>query len=134
MPDIIWLLLAVSLALPIPMPTVRDSRIVVEGKATFYADPYVGRIMQNGQPYDPAAMTCAVALEDWSELAGKTLHVCNTCGGKCVDVRVTDTGYLRAWNVALDLSPAAFRALRGYGLACDNDGVMEVTVRVKEGP
>ena len=82
----------------------------MEGVATWYGEPHVGRTMQNGQPYDPGAMTCAVDISRWEQLQGAQLLVCTAQA--CVECRVTDTYYADG----VDLSVAAFRQLAALGV------------------
>ena len=83
---------------------------IMQGDATYYAEPYIGRIMQNGETYTGQDATCAVAVERWPELRGKTLVVCTDW--RCIPVTVTDTGGGLGRD-DVDLSEAAFRALFG---------------------
>lgn len=105
---------------------------VMRGKATYYAEPYIGREMRNGEIYTGQEMTCAVSSDRWDELQGTTLRVCVQPVSipyklRCIEVVVTDTGPTEVWQeygVVVDLSVAAFRALVGpLGI-----GVAEVEV------
>ncbi len=51
---------------------------IMQGKATFYAEPYIGREMRGGGIYTGLDMTCAVSSNRWQELRGATLRVCLT--------------------------------------------------------
>lgn len=120
MPDIRWLLLATTvlgLSLPIPAPDF-------VGRATWYAEPYLGRVMRNGEVYTGQEMTAAVDDAQWSALAECELTICHDA--RCIRATVTDSGYLARAGVTLDLSPVAFRALRDLDSPDDNDGIMEV--------
>ena len=96
---------------------------LLEGDATWYGHPYIGRDMRNQQEYTGMGMTCAVSAALWDELRGSKLLVC-TVGNKdshnshsrCVMPIVTDTGDARAFRqhgVAVDLSVKAFKQLAG---------------------
>ena len=112
---------------------------LMEGTATYYAEPYIGRDMRNQQEYTGRGMTCAVSAALWDELRGSKLFVC-TVGNKdshnshsrCVMPIVTDTGNARAFRqhgVAVDLSVMAFRRLAGLDV-----GTLPVRVwRIGEG-
>lgn len=121
------LFLALAIALPAPVMT---------GRATWYGAPYIGREMRNGETYTGQDMTCAVEGDKWTEFAGARLLVCLDTTimhvpRRCVIVTVTDSGdtnEFREHGVVVDLSVAAFDALRPRGTAADNDGVLEVMV------
>jgi len=116
-------------------PQVQSTPTVValmQGKATWYGEQYIGRPMRNGDAYTGTEMTCAVSAWLWEMLAGKTLRVClQDAPDTCIEVLVTDTGDAEAFakhGVRVDLSMAAFKAL-GLDLA---QGVANVTVRIVE--
>jgi len=109
-----------------------SSPVALAGDATYYAAPYIGRPMRNGEPYDPQAMTCAVSAALWvlspDDLgcvgdalfanrmcfANRRLLVCSNAN--CCVVTVTDTGDADAFarhGVVVDLSGGAYRALFG---------------------
>jgi len=108
-----WLLtLTVALSAP----------VALAGDATYYAAPYIGRPMRNGEPYTGDDMTCAVSAalwplrNNWGQrcFAGRRMLVCSATN--CVIVRVTDTGDADAFarhGVVADLSRGAYRALFG---------------------
>lgn len=101
--DLRWFFIAVLLlGLPMAGPPV------MEGKASWYGDPYTGRLMQNGKIYTAADMTCAVPYERWGDLEGRMLIVCDL--DTCILVRATDT---MPGGGVVDLSPPAFRKLVG---------------------
>ena len=98
----------------------------LDGAATYYGAPYIGRPMRNGEVYTGDDMTAAIDAHLWvlspDELgcvsfahrpcfANKRLLVCNNAN--CVVVRATDTGYLAQCGVDLDLSVRAYIALFG---------------------
>ncbi len=78
------------------------------GTASWYGSPKdhtIGKLMANGKPFDPAALTCA----SWAYPLGTMLRV--TSGGKSVVVCVTDRGpnkRLVAQGRIIDLAKAAF--------------------------
>ena len=75
--------------------------------ASWYGEFYRGRVMANGQPFNPDALTCASRVHP----LGTRLRVSH--GNRAVVVTVTDRG--PAWHLIstrqIDLSEAAFRAL-----------------------
>lgn len=93
--------------------------------ASYYHPNYKGRQMANGQPYDPAALTCAT----WDHPLGAELrldYVSRRGARRSVRVTVTDRGpheRLVAQGRRFDLSLAAFRVLEN-----PRAGVIEVTV------
>jgi len=98
---------AISWAVVIAVAT--SPVLAFTGDATWYAEPYVGRPMRNGDVYTGTGLTCAVDGIVWRMFAGKMLLVC--AGMRCVTCTVTDTGRLWQAGVALDLSPAVFARL-----------------------
>jgi len=84
---------------------------LLEGDATWYGYPYIGRRTASGTVYTGQDMTCAVADR---ELLGAKLLV-NANSGSVI-VKVDDTGDAEAfakYGVAIDLSIVAFRRLAG---------------------
>lgn len=108
---------------------------IMDGKASFYSHPYIGREMRGGGIYTGQDATCAVSSDLWEQLRGTRLLVCTLggydCAQKCIVVTVTDTGSFGPDHI--DLSESAFRALRPRGTKCDNDGVLRVRVWMMEG-
>lgn len=83
------------------------------GVATWYGMDYAGKLMTNEQPYNPFVMTAALDIALCREYMGRTLRV---CAGKCIEVEVTDCGYLAENPTALgpsilDMSMASFQEL-----------------------
>ena len=77
----------------------------VRGVASWYGEKYRGKIMANGQPFNPEKLTCASN----HYLLGTRLLV--QSGRKKVQVVVTDRGPDLKLNRQLDLSRAAFQKL-----------------------
>lgn len=75
------------------------------GIASWYGEEHWGKIMANGQRFDPDALTCAC----WNYPLGTKLVV--TRGRQSVVVTVTDRGPAKHLGRAIDLSAAAFRRL-----------------------
>lgn len=97
----------------------------MEGKATFYADCFEGRLTRNEEVFRQEGLTAAVDDSRWPELRNHKLLVCGE--GRCVLVRANDTGYLGEWGIAVDLSKRAFRQLAPL-----RQGVVRVRVWVTE--
>ncbi|HEY1791532.1 MAG TPA: septal ring lytic transglycosylase RlpA family protein [Opitutaceae bacterium] len=90
--------------------------------ASWYGNECRGRLMANGRPFNPDALTCA----SWEYALGTRLLV--TRGDRKVVVTVTDRGPrfdLVSRGRLLDLSAHAFLIL-----ADPRTGVIEVTVKV----
>lgn len=88
--------------------------------ASWYGRAHAGRLMANGRPFDPDALTCA----SWFYPLGTVLRVTN--GSRSVEVIVTDRGPARrlvADGRLIDLSRAAFRRIGHL-----RDGLIEVTI------
>ena len=62
------------------------------GLATYYGEPYIGRLMRNGEPMRTDGLTCAVDASEWASLAGRELII--GVEGRYVRLTVTDTGRL----------------------------------------
>lgn len=89
-------------------------------ETSWYGAECAGRLMANGKPFDPEAMTCA----SWDYPLGTKLRVSH--GGRSVVVVVTDRGPARrlyAQGRTLDLSRAAFRKLGSL-----KAGLLEVNI------
>jgi rare lipoprotein A len=77
-------------------------------RATWYGDRERGKLMANGKPFNPDAMTAA----SWNYPLGSKLKL--SYGNKSVIVEVTDRGGARAFmqfGKVVDLSHAAFAKL-----------------------
>jgi rare lipoprotein A len=77
-------------------------------RATWYGESLRGRLMANGQPFNPDALTAA----SWNYPLGSKLRL--VYGSKSVVVEVTDRGGARArlqFGKVVDLSHAAFARL-----------------------
>ena len=85
---------------------------VKSGKATRYADKYVGRKTANGERYDQRAMTAASAQFP----IGSTVKVTNKINGKTVTVRINDKESVGGGKL-VDLSKAAAKKLGMTGTA-----------------
>ena len=97
---------------------------LLEGYATYYAEPYLGRPMRNGDTYTGDGMTCAVSGHLYPFFAGRTLRVC--APWRCIEVEVTDSGSaseFEKFHIAVDLSVAAFSELAGLDV-----GILPVEV------
>lgn len=80
------------------------------GKASWYGDAYRGKVMANGEVYDPDALTCAT----WDWPLGTELVIRSVDTGRSVRVLVTDRGPARLWRFrdrVVDLSKAAFEEI-----------------------
>ena len=87
------------------------------GTASWYGDELRGKLMANGKPFNPDALTCA----SWNFPLGAKLEV--TYKGRSVFVTVTDRGPHKRLNREIDLSRAAFARLADPRL-----GLIEVRV------
>jgi rare lipoprotein A len=90
-------------------------------RATWYGDSERGKLMANGRPFNPDALTAA----SWNYPLGTKLKV--DYGNKSVRVEVTDRGGVRAFmqfGKVLDLSHAAFARLEKPAA-----GSIRVTIR-----
>jgi rare lipoprotein A len=77
-------------------------------RATWYGDRERGKLMANGHPFNPDALTAA----SWNYPLGSKIKV--VYGNKSVLVEVTDRGGARAFlqfGKVVDLSRAAFASL-----------------------
>lgn len=102
--------------------TARPGMYALTGHATWYGSGLDGKVMANGQVYDPedATTTASNAFP-----LGSELRVTSPKTGRTITVFVRDTGRFPYPDV-LDLSPAAFQLL-GAPLA---SGVVPVTVEL----
>ena len=91
--------------------------------ASWYGEEHRGKLMANGRPFNPDALTAA----SWFHPLGTRLRV--TSGDSSVVVTITDRGPARRLvrqGRVIDLSAAAFRRLAGPEL-----GLVDVTI-IKE--
>ena len=88
--------------------------------ASWYGEDHRGRLMANGQRFNPDRLTCA----SWNYPFGTELRV--THGHRTVTVIVTDRGPAPDLHRDIDLSAAAFRRL-----ADPNLGLIRVTIEGK---
>ncbi len=93
---------------------------VQEGKASYYADKFEGRLTANGEKYKHSKLTAAHKTLPF----GTVLKVTNIKNNKSVEVRVNDRGPFVAGRV-IDLSRSAAEQL-GF----INDGLAEVKIEV----
>lgn len=95
------------------------------GLAAWYGEEHRGRLMANGQPFDPEQLTAA----SWFYPLGTKIRVTAAGSTNSVEVVITDRGparqYLHRGRI-LDLSREAFERLG----SCDL-GVIEVRVDAK---
>lgn len=117
--NIAWTALATALFL-IAMfcaPTRPGASEVRCGSASFYGAERQGRLMANGHPFRPEALTAAM----WDVPLGSVWRVRRN--GKSVDVTITDRGPARSLHRLIDLSEAAGAAIgitkaNGVGKVC----------------
>lgn len=121
------LLLLVSLV--IPALAIRGAEPPPVGQASWYGEAHRGRLMANGQPFDPDGLTAA----SWFYPLGTKVRVTlrdsasSTASPRTVIVTITDRGpakdLLRSGRI-IDLSRAAFQQL-----APPNLGLISVSVQ-----
>ena len=90
-------------------------------RATWYGERERGKLMANGRPFNPDALTAA----SWNYPLGSRLRL--VYGNKSVEVVVTDRGGARAFmqfGKVVDLSHAAFAKL-------EKPAVGTIRVRIK---
>jgi len=90
------------------------------GTASWYGEEHRGKLMANGRPFNPDALTAA----SWFHPLGTRLRVMS--GDSSVVVTITDRGPARRLvrqGRVIDLSAAAFRRLAGPEL-----GLVEVMI------
>ena len=97
---------------------------VMTGKASYYADKFIGRKTASGEPYSATKMTAAHKTLPF----GTMLRVTNVANGKSVDVKVNDRGPFVAGRI-VDLSRAAAEKIDMV-----RAGVAEVKVQVLSKP
>ena len=90
-----------------PDPVLRpESGSVVDGNASYYGDPYHGRLTANGETFDKNKLTAAhrtLPFDTW-------VRVENQTNGRSVDVRINDRGPFVAGRI-IDLSEGAARRI-----------------------
>lgn len=92
-----------------PPAIVQYADAPTTGKASYYGAKHAGRLMANGEPFDPKALTCA----SWFYPFGTKLKVTSLDTGMSVVVVVTDRGpsqHFRRKRI-IDLSQAAFECI-----------------------
>ncbi len=100
-------------------PSLLHAQDVQEGKASYYAKKFFGRMTASGERLHKDSMTCAHRTYPF----GTLLNVYNPANGRSVIVRVTDRGpYVR--GRIIDLS---WRAAKELGITAQ--GVATVTVQ-----
>jgi rare lipoprotein A len=112
------ILLILLLAFYQPKP-----KVIMYGRATFYASMFNGRKTYTDEIYDPKKMTCAcnkVPMHTWLKVTSIKTH-------KSVIVRVNDKLNKRV-STLVDLTPTAARKI---GLI---DGIMKVKVEIVQHP
>jgi len=92
---------------PSPDPVLApESGSVVNGNASYYGDPYHGRLTANGETFDKNKLTAAhrtLPFDTW-------VRVENQTNGRAVDVRINDRGPFVAGRI-IDLSEGAARRI-----------------------
>lgn len=110
------LLLVPILSLCVSLASGLDRLYTAEGKASFYANLFHGRITANGEVFNNLDLTAAHLKLPF----GTFVNVRNTENGRNVIVRINDRGPYVKGRI-IDLSQAAMRMLRGY-----DEGVVPV--------
>jgi len=77
------------------------------GIASYYGESHRGKIMANGQPFNPDKMTGAM----WDIPFGTKMRVTNIGNGKTVTIVITDRGPAKRLHRVLDVSEQAAREL-----------------------
>lgn len=97
-----------------------NTGITEQGKASFYADKYHGRLTASGEKFDQQAMTAAHKKLPFNSM----VKVTNTANNRSVVVRVNDRGPFISGRI-IDLTQHAFEKL-----AEPSAGVINVTIEV----
>ena len=113
------LITLLALAIAVLTPTLAYAKSV--HNASWYGGYFHGRKTASGEIYNKHALTAASN----SHKIGTKLKVTNVKTGKCVVVKVNDTGAFAKYNRTLDLSQAAFQQIAPLG-----QGVVKVTIQV----
>jgi rare lipoprotein A len=92
--------------------TTRTGDQVQTGVASWYGDPFDGRLTANGEIYDMEKMTAAHRTFPF----GTVLRVENLANGKMTEVRINDRGPFVRERI-IDLSHAAAQAISMPGIA-----------------
>lgn len=93
-------------ALFIALTSSAEQRYVANGKASYYADKFHGRLTSNGEVFNQDSLTCAHRTLPF----GTYLRVTNKSNGRSVIVRVNDRGPFVDGRI-VDLSKAAAEQL-----------------------
>jgi rare lipoprotein A len=101
-----------------------DLDVRQRGKASYYADKFVGRTTASGDTYDPDAMTAAHQTLPF----GTRVRVVRLDTGASVVVRINDRGPFQEGRI-IDLSKAAARELEMI-----RAGVVEVRIEPVDAP
>jgi len=97
-----------------------NTGITEQGKASFYADKYHGRLTASGEKFDQQAMTAAHKKLPFNSM----VKVTNTANNRSVVVRVNDRGPFIRGRI-IDLTQHSFEKL-----AEPSAGVINVTIEV----
>lgn len=97
-----------------------NTGVTEQGKASFYADKYHGRLTASGEKFDQQAMTAAHKKLPFNSM----VKVTNTANNRSVVVRVNDRGPFIRGRI-IDLTQHAFEKL-----AEPSAGVINVTIEV----
>ena len=97
-----------------------DPGQTAHGKASYYADKFIGRTTANGETYDPDALTAAHRTLPF----GTRVRVTRLSNGESVVVRINDRGPFIRGRI-IDLSHAAAQELNMM-----REGVVPVELEV----
>lgn len=93
---------------PNPPAIIETAHVPMAGIASWYGERHRGKLMANGKPFNPDAMTCA----SWHYPFGTLLKVTSQNTGAFVIVEVTDRGPSKKYrDRIIDLSKAAFNQI-----------------------
>ncbi len=112
--------------LPAPPPLQAQSAVPERGLASWYGETHRGKIMANGEKFNPAKCTAASRFYPLGASVRVTLASAAEAERSLV-VTITDRGPARKWverGRIIDLSEAAFKTL-----APTNVGLVPVTVK-----
>ena len=98
--------------------SIFQQHFVEYGKASYYADRFMGRKTASGELYHPDSLTAAHKTLKF----GTIVNVRNVRNGKSVIVRINDRGPFVEGRI-IDLSGRAMRALNGI-----DKGVIDVKI------
>lgn len=105
-----------------PPAIVQYADAPTTGKASYYGAKHAGKLMANGKPFDPKALTCAA----WAWPLGTRLKITSEETGMSVIVLCSDRGPNKRFKKRIvDLSEGAFECIapKCWGLT---DVVVEV--------